>query len=60
MSIQDNTFAAACYSQNTIAELERALSDGPDATDMRTWGLSAAEWVASVELALKELRADEG
>jgi hypothetical protein len=59
MSIQDNTFAAACYNDNSIAELEQALSDGPDATDMKEWGLSESEWREQVEEALAELRADQ-
>lgn len=59
MSIQDNTFAAACYNDNSIAELEQALIDGPDATDMANWGLSEIEWREQVEHALAELRADQ-
>ena len=59
MSIQDNTFAAACYNDNTIAELEEALIDGPDASDMANWGISEIEWREQIELALTELRADE-
>jgi len=58
MSIQDHTFAAACYNDNTIAELEKALADGPDATDMATWGLSESEWREQVRQALAELRTD--
>lgn len=59
MSIQDNTFAAACYNDNSIAELEQALIDGPDATDMANWGLRESEWREQVEQALDELRADQ-
>jgi len=59
MSIQDNTFAAACYNDNSIAELEQALFEGPDATDMANWGLSESEWREQVEQTLAELRADQ-
>lgn len=59
MTIELNTFAAACYENNSIAELEQALNDGPDATDMNEWGLDESEWREQVELALAEKRADE-
>ena len=59
MSIQDNTFAAACYNDNSITELEQALIDGPDATDMAEWGLSESEWREQIEQAQAELRADQ-
>lgn len=55
--IADNTFAAACYDMNSVAELEQALKDGPDATDMNKWGLTESEWTEQVELALAELTA---
>lgn len=56
--INDNTFAAACYNMNSIAELEQALIDGPDATDMREWSLAEAGWREQVTIALGELRED--
>jgi hypothetical protein len=52
-TIESNTFAEACFNQNSIEELEQALKDGPDATDMQTWGLTADEWREQIELALK-------
>lgn len=55
--IPDNTFAAACYDQNTVEELMEALSNGPDEQDMRDWSLTADEWRAQVALALAEKRA---
>lgn len=58
MTIEPNTFAEACYDQNSIAELEEALVTGPDRADMTEWGLTAVEWRAQVELALREKRAD--
>lgn len=55
--IPENTFAA-CYNDCTIADLETALAAGPDTQDMADWGLTATEWQAEIELALKALRED--
>ena len=33
--VRSNTFAAACYDQNTVEELEAAVVHGPDAGDMK-------------------------
>jgi hypothetical protein len=51
--IHENTFAAACYGQNSVKDLEAALANGPDAGDMREWNLTAEEWIAQVKLALE-------
>ncbi len=59
MTIELNTFAAACYDNNSIAELEHALENSPDSADMSEWNLSNAEWRKQIELALTEKRADE-
>ncbi|AOY11826.1 hypothetical protein BGL48_11960 [Salinivibrio sp. SS3] len=59
MSIQDNTFAAACYDQNTIAELEASLLNDADAEDMEAWKISESEWLEQIKLALFELYKDE-
>ena len=58
MEIRDNTFAAACYNDNSIAELEQALIDGPDTADMAAWGLSENEWREQIEQAITEMRAE--
>jgi len=51
--IQENTFAAACYNDNSIEELVAALAmDEADAADCATWGITAAEWRAQIALAL--------
>ena len=50
--INDNTFSAACYDMNSVSELKDMLSTGPDATDMKTWNLTADEWKAQIELAI--------
>ena len=57
MTIADNTFAAACFDQNSIEELETALAGEADADDCATWRITPEEWRASVELALTEKRA---
>jgi hypothetical protein len=57
--IADNTFAAACYDQNSIADLETALAGEPDATDMATWDLTEEEWRAQIEQALAAKREDQ-
>ncbi len=48
-----NNFAAACYDQNSIEELEDALQHEPDIYDMKEWGLSESEWVAQIKLAIR-------
>lgn len=59
MIIQDNTFAAACYNQNSIDDLVKALEDGPDATDCKTWGITETEWKEQIKTALQALREDK-
>ena len=55
MTIKQNTFAAACYDTNSIHELEIALYDADaDKSDMKAWGITAAEWKRDVRLALIE------
>ncbi|MDE9484464.1 hypothetical protein, partial [Xenorhabdus bovienii] len=57
-TINDNTFAAACYNQNTIEDLQAALLAGPDESDMKTWGLTAEQWTNEIKLAIKALAED--
>lgn len=57
--IIENTFAAACYEQNSLVELFEAEKSGPDATDCATWGISAVEWRESIELAMAHQLADD-
>lgn len=56
--IAENTFAAACYDQNTLADLEAKLSGEPDAIDMHDWNLTADEWRAQIALAIAASRED--
>ena len=58
--IKENTFAAACYDQNSIDELKSALAGDVDVTDCKTWGISAIEWRSEIKLALSELEQADG
>ena len=58
MTLADNTFAAACYDQNTIADLEAALAGEADVIDMQTWNLTESEWRSEITKAIAALRAD--
>jgi len=56
--INENTFAAACYNDNSLIELYVALTMQPDETDMKTWELAQDEWREQIKLAL-EVRKQE-
>ena len=56
-NIAENTFAAACYDQNSIKELEAALIAPADATDMATWKLTEEEYFVNIKSALNAKRA---
>jgi len=56
--IEPNTFAEACYDQNSIAELEEALAGPVDEVDCKTWGIDADEWRRSIKLALDARKAE--
>lgn len=58
MIIDENTYAAACYDQNSIADLEAAPHAPADPVDMDTWGLTEDEYYAQIKLALAAKRAD--
>jgi hypothetical protein len=47
------TFAEACCNENSIDELEQALIDGPDKSDLNNWKLTENEWRENVDLALR-------
>lgn len=51
--IQDNTFAAAVYEQNTRIEIIEALTREPDQADCEQWGISGEQWVGSLLVALR-------
>ena len=54
--IESNTFAEACYNDNTIKELEDSLYKRPDKTDMKNWDLTVNQYYKQIELALAELK----
>lgn len=56
--IKDNTFAYACYKQNSIKELEASLKQKADKTDMKEWDLTEKEYFDQIKLALKAKKAD--
>lgn len=58
LTIEENTFAAACFDQNTIAELEDALSGRADVNDMKQWELTEIEWRGQIALALEAKRSE--
>ena len=52
--IQANTFAAACYEQNSINELiEALLARRADPADCGEWKITPTEWRESIALALR-------
>jgi len=57
--IPENTFAAACYDQNSVEELLEGLRSGSDAADCAKWGLSPAGWTSQIKLALAAKLEDE-
>jgi hypothetical protein len=51
--------AEACYSGNSIGELEEALAwERADRTDCEEWGLTEDEWREAIQAALADLQAD--
>ncbi len=60
MKIQENTFAAACYDMNSIAELEEALRNGPDEIVVLAAKNAAAAYAAyEAAIARAEVAHDE-
>lgn len=58
MTIEQGTFAEACYNMNTVEELENALVCGADELDMKEWGLTESTWREQIKIAISELKAD--
>ena len=54
MTIKTNTFAEACFNNNSIDELKAALKADYDETDVKTWGLTPAEYYSELKSALNE------
>jgi hypothetical protein len=59
MSIESGSFAEACFDMNSIEDLEDASIENADETDMKTWGLTADEWLRQIKLALVALKEAE-
>ncbi len=45
-------FAEACCDQKSLKELKDALAREADETDMKTWGLTEAQWREAIEVAI--------
>lgn len=48
-----NGFAEACYDDGSFEDLASALNNEADATDCKTWNISAEEWRESIKQALE-------
>ena len=59
MTIKANTFAEACYNNNTIKELKAALKADCDETDIKTWGLTVELYHYEINLAIRVLEKQE-
>jgi hypothetical protein len=55
--LSDDTFAAECYDNRTIRELNAAFHGDADPVECETWGLSPSEWRENIEMALIALKA---
>jgi hypothetical protein len=53
-----NDFAEACHNQNSRSGLKKALEGKADETDMKTWGLSEAQWREAVKVAIIAIEKD--
>jgi len=56
--IEDGTFAAACYNDNSIEELEKS-TDIPDFKEMAEWDIDKTEWQWSIAIAKWQKEWDE-
>ena len=59
MTIKTNTFAEACFNNNSIEEIEAALNADYDETDIKTWGLTTADYYSELKVALNALKGRE-
>lgn len=58
--INENTFAEACYNQNSVQQLVEGLTDDADQSDMIQWNLNEQQWRDQIKLALAEMLDDAG
>ena len=57
--LADDSFAAWCYDNLSLAEVHSAFERDADADECERWGLSALEWRLQVEMAIIALAAVE-
>ena len=55
--LTDDSFAAWCYDNLSLAEARSAFERDADADECERWGLSALEWRLQVEMAIIALAA---
>ena len=55
--LADDSFAAWCYDNLSLAEVRSAFERDADADECERWGLSALEWRLQVEMAIIALAA---
>lgn len=58
--IEDNTFAAACYNDNSISDLLDCISGPADYNDMIIWKITAKQWRDQIWRALAALVNENG
>ena len=58
--LADDSFAAWCYDNLTLAEAHSAFERDADPDECDQWRLTALEWKAQVEMALIALSAAKG
>jgi hypothetical protein len=57
--MDNNSFAEACYDQNSFEDLDEALRSGLSCDDCDTWKISHEEWREQIEKALAQKILDE-
>jgi hypothetical protein len=60
VKIEAGTFAEACYDQNSVDELIKALAGQADDADMKAWSLMPHQWRYEIGQALAAKAEDAG
>ena len=55
--LSDSSFAAACYDQKTVQELQSDFNGDADPEACEKWGISPDEWREQIAMALTAARA---
>ena len=50
-AVRANSFAAACYDQNMLGDLDLSRATRADRWDRETWHLSSSEWAYQIGVA---------